>query len=116
MAALLLASCAAPNDQIFRDAFTPNTTAARIGDRLQERLVARFPPGQADMYEAVHYLSQAGARCRPAEDGAQRCTYTLLRPPGGQGEGPLDSQEFVHFDIDLIPEGPAIKDIQVRVN
>ncbi|MGE5145717.1 MAG: hypothetical protein ACM3N5_03160, partial [Candidatus Eiseniibacteriota bacterium] len=114
LAALLLGSCAAPADQVFRDAYQDDMTAAQIGDRLRQRLLERFPPGRADLYEAVRYLSQAGARCRAADDGAQRCTYTLLTPAGASG--PLAGQEFVHFDVDLAAQGEKLRDIQVLAN
>ena len=115
-AVLVLASCATPPDDPFRSAYQPGMTAGSVGDVLRQRLLERFPPGRADLYTAERYLAQAGAKCGPTDDGAQRCTYALLRPRGGQGAGPLDSQGFIYFDVDLIPDGGRVKDIRVLVN
>jgi hypothetical protein len=112
---VLLASCAAPGDDLFRSVYDDDLTAASIGDRLRGRLLERLPPGRTDLYQAVRALTQAGARCRPADDGNQRCAYTLLRPPGSSS-GPLGGQQFVYFDVDLIAAGDRLKDIQVLVN
>ena len=116
MLAWLVASCVTPPDAPFREAFAPNTTAADIANRLRERLVERFPPGEGRVADAVRYLTEAGAECEVGGDGVHRCTYSLLRPTGAAGEGPLDDQEFVDFDIDLVPEGELIDDIEVAVD
>jgi hypothetical protein len=113
--AAALASCAAPGDDLFRSAYDDDATAAAIGERLRGRLLEKLPPGQTDLYTAVRTLTQAGARCRPADPGGQRCTYTLLRPPGSSG-GPLGGRRFVHFDVDLLAMGARLDDIQVLVN
>ena len=58
---------------------------------------------------------------RPAPNVARPTTAPNAVPMrccarGGEGAGPLDSQGFIYFDVDLIPDGGRVKDIRVLVN
>jgi hypothetical protein len=87
----------------------------RMADMLRENLVKQFPPGTARIDDAERYLTDAGAKCGPAE-GARHCTYTLRRPPIGPSGRPVPGKAFIRFDVDLIPRGELVGDVRTTAN